>query len=67
MADFLAHRGVSSGKVLDVPCGRGRIFIPLARLGYRVVGVDISPHFVEVSKKKAEESGVGDKVSFHVG
>lgn len=31
------------GSVLDVPCGFGRHALPLARQGYRVTGVDISP------------------------
>ena len=32
----------SGGSVLDLGCGTGRIAEPLARLGHRVVGVDVS-------------------------
>jgi cyclopropane fatty-acyl-phospholipid synthase-like methyltransferase len=30
------------GHILDVPCGTGRLSVPLAERGYRVTGVDIS-------------------------
>ncbi|HYW23259.1 MAG TPA: class I SAM-dependent methyltransferase [Terriglobales bacterium] len=36
-------------RVLDVPCGHGRIANRLARLGCRVVGLDRSPAFLEVA------------------
>jgi SAM-dependent methyltransferase len=39
--------GVGAGaEVLDVPCGGGRIALPLAGLGYRVTGVDWSAAFL---------------------
>jgi 2-polyprenyl-3-methyl-5-hydroxy-6-metoxy-1,4-benzoquinol methylase len=31
-------------RILDVACGSGRHSAELARLGYRVTGVDLSPH-----------------------
>ena len=33
--------------VLDIPCGMGRLALPLARMGFRVTGVDIEKRFVE--------------------
>lgn len=39
--------------VLDCPCGFGRHSIPLADMGYRVVGADRSPEQLEEAKRKA--------------
>lgn len=37
-----------------MPCGIGRIAVPLATMGYRVVGVDISERYVEYARRKAK-------------
>ena len=37
-------------EVLDVPCGNGRLGIPLAERGYRVTGVDITDVLVDEAK-----------------
>lgn len=60
----LSELGIKSGKVLDVGCGTGRISIELAKQGYEVVGIDISPKYIELAKAKASESGVEGKVKF---
>jgi ubiquinone/menaquinone biosynthesis C-methylase UbiE len=41
------------GDLLDVPCGFGRHVIPLARAGYRAVGVDRSPALLDEAKRRA--------------
>src|ERR1039457_3407623 len=38
--------------VLDVPCGVGRVAIPLANLGVNVIGIDISPEYVKLAREK---------------
>ncbi len=65
--EILTEHGVPSGLVLDVPCGIGRYSFELAKLGYRVDGLDISPHFIERAKEFASERGVADQCSFRVG
>ena len=44
-------------KILDVPCGAGRLSIELASRGYQVTGVDINSILLGESKRKAEERG----------
>jgi SAM-dependent methyltransferase len=39
--------------ILDVPCGDGRLSLPLARLGYAVTGVDISPENIAYARQDA--------------
>jgi SAM-dependent methyltransferase len=41
------------GDLLDVPCGFGRHCVPLARAGYRVVGVDRSPALLDDARRRA--------------
>ena len=53
------------GRVLDLACGVGRHAIELAKLGYRVTGVDISPVFIERARELADEAGAD--VEFVVG
>lgn len=45
-------------KVLDVGCGGGLICEPLARLGYRVTGVDQSAEAIDVAHHHAKEQGL---------
>jgi len=52
-------------KVLDVACGHGRHSLLLAKMGYVVTGVDITPLFIEKAKKNAQSAGVD--VEFIVG
>jgi len=43
----------AGGDLLDVPCGFGRHSVPLARAGYRVVGVDRSESLVAEARRRA--------------
>lgn len=48
-------------------CGNGRISINLAKSGYKVIGIDISPTYIEDARRKAKEHKVEEKVKFLVG
>lgn len=61
---ILKKNGIEKGKILDLMCGNGRIAIYLAKKGYDVVGLDLSPIFIEDAKERVEEFGVEDKVKF---
>ena len=41
-------------KILDVPCGAGRLSLVMASLGYRVTGVDISLPLLEAARAEAD-------------
>ncbi len=67
IARLLKSLGVESGKVLEVGCGNGRVTLHLARYGYEVYGIDISPILIEDGIKRARELGLDTKVKFIVG
>jgi SAM-dependent methyltransferase len=56
-AEFLLeHLRLSDGsRVLDVPCGAGRLAIELAARGCRLTGVDISAEFLDAAREGARE------------
>lgn len=63
---FQAH-GIGPGAtVLDLSCGVGRHAIHLARLGCRVVGVDLSPRFIARARELAVQHAVQDRTEFLV-
>ena len=46
-------------RVLDVPCGNGRLTIPLAQMGLSMTGVDLSVPYLALGRARAEAEGVG--------
>ena len=58
---FAEHNVV---RVLDAACGTGHHGIALARLGYQVVGADLSAAMIEQARRNAAAAGV--EVSFAV-
>ena len=45
-------------RVLDVPCGNGRVTLPMARKGLAMTGVDLVPAFVEEASRRAAQEGL---------
>jgi SAM-dependent methyltransferase len=60
-------------RVLDMPCGQGRISLPLARRGLSVVGLDLEPGNIRLARRAANAGrwnalyAVGDmrRLRFH--
>ena len=65
IAAWLVGRGILPGEgIFDAGCGTGRYSRELARRGYIVHGVDLSPKLIEIAKGTVEERAGG--VSFGV-
>ena len=64
MTKLLKDNGITSGNLLDLCCGNGRISIHMAKKGFKAVGVDMSQAFIEDAKKKAKENKVSNRVTF---
>jgi SAM-dependent methyltransferase len=56
----LARR--TSGPILEVACGTGRVLVPLAEAGFDVVGVDVSPAMLAIARQKIAKAGVNKRV-----
>jgi SAM-dependent methyltransferase len=59
---FAAHTG---GPILELGCGSGRALVPLARDGYAVTGVDLSPAMLALARAFVEREGAGELVTLH--
>jgi SAM-dependent methyltransferase len=59
-ADFFEkHLRVQPGaRLLDVPCGDGRLSLELARRGYRMTGVDLSEEFLATARESAQREAL---------
>ncbi len=75
---FLVELAKQHGSpVVEVGCGTGRVTIPLAREGMRVVGVDLSSHMLAIARSKINDEAAevrerielvqGDMRSFSLG
>jgi SAM-dependent methyltransferase len=49
--------------ILELACGTGRVLLPLAREGYEVVGVDISPAMLAAAREKVAREGLEERVA----
>lgn len=55
LAFFVEAAKESGGPVLEVGCGTGRVLIPTARAGVEIVGLDLSPHMLDVCRKRLRD------------
>lgn len=60
---FAEHelRHSESRRVLDLGCGAGRNAIPLARLGWDVLGIDLSIPMLSAATQRARDDHVADR------
>jgi SAM-dependent methyltransferase len=49
--------------ILELACGTGRVLLPLARQGYQVTGVDVSPGMLEVARRKIAAENLTNRIT----
>ncbi|MCC6580804.1 MAG: methyltransferase domain-containing protein [Phycisphaeraceae bacterium] len=49
-------------RLLDIGCGAGCNAVPLARLGWDVLGIDLSGPMLEAADRRAQEQGLTDRL-----
>ena len=63
--DFWRRMGTrANGAVLELGCGTGRVTIPVARAGVRVIGVDRSADMLTHALRRSRRVGLGTTVSW---
>jgi SAM-dependent methyltransferase len=60
-------RAAAGTHVVELGVGTGRIALPIARAGIRVVGVDSSPRMLDVCSRRASRAGLDDLLDLRVG
>jgi SAM-dependent methyltransferase len=64
---YVAEARKAGGPVVELGVGTGRIAIPTAQAGIRVIGVDSSPRMLELCGRRAKEAGVEDLLDLREG
>ena len=55
---YVEEASAAGGPVVELACGTGRISVPIAKAGIRVIGVDASAGMLEVASEYASAEGV---------
>ena len=61
---FIKKYFKNKGKLIDLGCGSGRTTIPLVKLGYVVVGIDITPAMIKIAREIARRNRM--KIDYRV-
>lgn len=64
LPEYLESLGVQPVNLLDIACGEGSFAVAMAKLDYRVTGVDQSECMIDLARQRAREAEV--KVKFSV-
>ncbi len=59
---YLNYARLLGDPILEIGCGTGRVLVPLAQEGFRVVGVDIAPAMLARARARVQAAGVADRV-----
>jgi len=64
---YVEEARASGGPVVELACGTGRISVPVAKAGIRVIGVDASAGMLEVAREFARAEGVESLLDLRLG
>ncbi len=58
---LLEHLPARSQRILEIAVGTGRVAIPLAQAGHRVVGIDYAREMLEIARRKRDAVGLRER------
>ena len=64
---YVGHARDAAGPVVELGVGTGRIAVPTAKAGVRVIGVDSSEGMLAVCRERGEQEGVAELLDLRVG
>jgi SAM-dependent methyltransferase len=64
---YVAEARKAGGPVVELGVGTGRVAVPIAQAGVRVIGVDDSEPMLDVCRTRAKEAGVADLLDLRLG
>jgi SAM-dependent methyltransferase len=64
---YVAEARKAGGPVVELGVGTGRIAVPTAAAGVRVIGIDSSEGMLAICRRRAEAEGVGDLLDLRSG
>jgi SAM-dependent methyltransferase len=67
VAFYLAEARAAGGPLVELGVGTGRIAVPIAREGIRVIGVDSSAAMLDICRARAEREGVHGLLDLRLG
>src|SRR4029079_14465652 len=64
---YVAQARKAGGPVVELGVGTGRIAVPIAKAGVRVIGIDDSESMLALCRTRAQEAGGSDLVELRLG
>ena len=64
---YVEQAALAGGPVVELGVGTGRIAVPTAAAGIRVIGVDSSEGMLTVCRERAEAAGVAERLDLRLG
>ncbi|HEX2288206.1 MAG TPA: class I SAM-dependent methyltransferase, partial [Gaiellaceae bacterium] len=64
---YVAEARKAGGTIVELGVGTGRIAVPTAAAGIRVIGIDSSARMLELCRRHAETTGVAELLDLRLG
>lgn len=59
LPELIKKYGIHPEKALDIACGEGTFVIEMAKAGFKMTGVDLSPEMLKLAAEKAAKENIG--------